>query len=175
VVLSYKSPFVNKLILRFYYLPVIIAVFLIFVAYCFVITPLAYAKIVGHKFALMVMTSKQAVYKGGKCDKGLNGVLFIFFGLFILYADMVRDCVSFLRHALETDLDRRTHNKNKYLDVDKNGNPSNVNRRIFKKLLWYFGNDNNEKLVPYHVVAADIRNIINADEGINVLLYGKRN
>ena len=85
------------------------------------------------------------------------------------------DVVFFVNHLFLTDLDKRTHKQNKYLDVDeKTGATSNINRRTFKKLMEYFSQDN-EKLVPYHIVAADVRAILNVDEGINCKLLGKRN
>lgn len=53
-VLSVKSAAVNKFVLHFYFLPTMLVCLVIFIAYQIVILPLAYTKMVFHKFALVV-------------------------------------------------------------------------------------------------------------------------
>ena len=53
-ILSVKNEFHNEAILHFYFLPVFVVNLILFVAYIIVITPFAYLKTVGHKFALII-------------------------------------------------------------------------------------------------------------------------
>jgi len=53
-ILSVKNPKHNKLILHFYFLPIMLCVFVVFIVYQFVMLPFCYIKTVGHKFALMI-------------------------------------------------------------------------------------------------------------------------
>ena len=57
-VIAKKSPKYNRLLLLFYYLPVALVCFIVFIVYSFAILPFAYIKIVAHKFAIMVVTPK---------------------------------------------------------------------------------------------------------------------
>lgn len=106
-VLGSKSAYVNKLVLYFYFVPVFLLSFLFFVAFSLALTPIAYVKIIGHKFGLMVMNKR---LNKSKCDLGLNAFCFIIAGPLILLLDLVRDCVNFVRQAFSSDLDKRTHN-----------------------------------------------------------------
>lgn len=54
LVLNMKSVNANIVLLKLYYLPVAIVAFISFIAYQYVMLPICYIKVVGHKFALMV-------------------------------------------------------------------------------------------------------------------------
>jgi hypothetical protein len=53
-ILSVKNQNHNKMILHFYYFPIMVVVLSIFTCYQFLILPLCYIKTVGHKFALII-------------------------------------------------------------------------------------------------------------------------
>ena len=169
-VLGSKSVYVNQLVLYFYFLPVFLLSFIVFISFSLLLIPFAYIKIIGHKFALMVMNKR---LNASKCDLGLNACIFAISGLLILVLDLVRDCINFVRQAFTTDLDKRTHNQNQYLHVDqKTGEITKfVNRRVFKQLIRYFSKQN-EKIVPYQSVASDVRREVGVQEGLNVLIRG---
>jgi hypothetical protein len=76
--------------------------FVVFIAFSLLLIPFCYIKIIGHKFALMVMNKR---LNTSKCDLGLNACIFAVSGILILMLDLIRDCVNFVRQAFATDLD----------------------------------------------------------------------
>lgn len=58
IVLAAKSPSFNLFVLHMYYFPVMLVLIGVFIAYQFVILPLAYLKVVGHKWALVIKAPK---------------------------------------------------------------------------------------------------------------------
>lgn len=44
---------------------------------------------------------------------------------------------------------------------------------MIKKLVNYFGNKN-EKIMPYHQVASEVRSLMNVQEGLNIQLRGQK-
>jgi Ion transport protein len=61
IVLGAKSPFLNLILLHFYFVPVMIVCLVIFILYQLIILPFCYIKMLGHKWALIV---KAPVGKG---------------------------------------------------------------------------------------------------------------
>jgi len=133
-ILSVKNPHHNKLVLHFYYFPIMAVVLIIFTCYQFLILPLCYIKTVGHKFALII---KNPQGHGAKSTSDRFGYAFFFlwFGPFILFIDCVVDTYWFVKHAYETNLDIVAKQKQEDRGF---GITNSINRRTFKKMLHYF-------------------------------------
>lgn len=131
-VLSVKSPKVNKFVLHFYFLPTMLVCLVLFVAYTIVILPLAYVKMVFHKFALVVR-NPQGVGAKSKSDRLGYAVFFLVFGLLILSINCLFDIFWFLRHVYlsEEEIDKAPLK-------EKGLMTNSVDRRTFKKMLDYF-------------------------------------
>ena len=81
----------NSKVCKTVYLPFGSAFTLVFFSLCVILTPLAWIKIVFHKFLLAKRT--------GYCLYALHGILYIFFGLPILLITAMTDSYWFFKHA----------------------------------------------------------------------------
>jgi len=134
-ILSVKNPKHNKLILHFYFLPIMLCVFVVFIVYQFVMLPFCYIKTVGHKFALMIKNPPQGHGAKSTSDRFGYAVFFLVFGPIILAFDCLVDIYWFIRHTYKTNLDVVSKQKQE----DKGfGITNSINRHTFKKMLHYF-------------------------------------
>ena len=133
-ILSVKNPLHNKVILHIYFLPIMLITLVIFIAYQILILPLAYIKMVGHKFALMVK-NPQGTGSKSTSDRFGYAFFFVVFGPLILCLDALVDIIWFLIHMYKTDLDMVAKQKQEDHGF---GITNSINCRTFKKMLYYF-------------------------------------
>lgn len=169
IVLAAKSPFLNLLLLHFYYLPIMLVSFVIFSAYQVVILPFCYLKLIGHKWALIVK-APQGRGSLSSIDRVGQFMLFFFVGPLFLVGNVIVDNVWFFVHLYNQNLDRS--NSSKAFIGSENINDVEIHRRTYKKMLEYF-RDANEQLVLQKQVITDIRKYLDVDEGLRCLIWGK--
>lgn len=102
LVLSNKSPRLNRIVQHIYFFPVLLGVLLIFLAYQLFILPVAYVKMFFHKFALVV-NNPQGVGAKSKSNRLGYAVLWTFVGPFILMANYFVDIYWFFKHVYLTE------------------------------------------------------------------------
>lgn len=142
--------------------------FVVFACYSLVIIPFCYVKIVGHKFALMVV-SPQGQGARSTLDRAGHAFLFLAVGPLVLVLNYLVDLYWFIAHLYKMDLEK----------ANTKGDPtaakeSEINRRTYKKMLEYFSLKN-EQLVQQKRVAEDLRNYLDIMEGVKCLVYGRPN
>jgi len=138
IVLVAKSPMFNLIMLHIYFFPVMIVVLTLFILYTIAILPLAYLKIVGHKFALMVKgpTGTGSVTT---LDRFGSAVLFFLIGPYILIMNAVVDIFWFIAHVYKMDLDKTEHkNVFRYSRTTDEADRMPLHRRTYKKMFKYF-------------------------------------
>lgn len=174
LILSVKSPELNRAILLLYYTPVMLVVFALFVAYQFAILPICYAKIVAHKFALVI---KNPGGTGAKSPSNRFGYALFFtaVGPLILLLDCICDIYWFLRHLYKTDLDVLVQHKQE-VKQGHTGLSTAINRQTFKKMLAYFEQqqlaETSQQISMQSSVVKDIRSFIGVDVAMKVLMFG---
>lgn len=169
IVLAAKSPTFNLVMLHIYFLPVILVVLTIFIAYQAIILPFAYIKVVGHKFALMV-SGPSGSGDQTTLDRFGNAILFIIIGPILLTFSAIVDIFWFLAHVYKMDLDKSVSKKVFTYDKEEESLP--LHRRTYKKMLMYFQTQN-DQLVKLKDVSEDLRDYFDVFEGIRCMLYGK--
>ena len=133
-VLSVKNPKINRMVLHFYFIPVLLGTLVLFVGYQFLILPFAYIKIIGHKLALVINNPTGAAARS-RGDRLCYAIYFVFLGIPILVMDSIVDIKWFLLHIYKTDLDKVSKQR---LEDRGLGLTNSINRRTFKKMLHYF-------------------------------------
>jgi uncharacterized membrane protein len=116
-----------------YYLPIAILSFAVFAVYSLVIIPFCYVKMVGHKFALMVV-SPQGQGARSTLDRAGHAVLFLGVGPAILVFNWIVDLWWFILHLYKMDLEKT----NNYKNSEATSSTIEINRRTYKKMLEYF-------------------------------------
>ena len=152
MVLAARNPYINWLVLNFYYFPIMLVLTALFLCYQVIILPFAYLKIVFHKWALMVRAPKG---QGSQSylDRAGQAILFIIIGMPILILNIIVDLYWFIRHLYKTDLDRTVTKKAK---SEVSSELPEIHRRTYKKMLVYFSFQN-DQLVQQKSVALDLR------------------
>jgi hypothetical protein len=169
IVLAAKSPTFNLVMLHIYFLPVMLVVLALFIAYQAIILPFAYLKVVGHKFALMV-SGPTGSGSQTTLDRFGNAILFIIIGPILLTFSVIVDIFWFLAHVYKMDLDKTVSKKVFTYDKEEESLP--LHRRTYKKMLMYFQTQN-DQLVKLKDVSEDLRDYFDVFEGIRCMLYGK--
>ena len=121
--------------LHIYFLPVILIVLTLFLAYQAIILPFAYIKVVGHKFAMMV-SGPTGAGSQTTLDRFGSGILFIIVGPILLTLSMIVDIFWFIAHVYKMDLDKSVQKKVFTYDKEEESLP--LHRRTYKKMLMYF-------------------------------------
>ena len=168
IVLAAKSPSFNLAVLHIYYFPVMLVLIVIFVAYQVVILPFAYLKVVGHKWALVIKAPK-GKGSSSSLDRAGQALIFMLFGFLIMSVNIITDIYWFVMHLYKMDLDKTITKKSKAEEIME---LPQINRRSYKKMLKYFGEQNDQLVLQRHV-AEDIRKYLDVDEGIRCLIFGK--
>jgi hypothetical protein len=118
--------------LHIYYFPIAILSFLVFVCYSLVILPFCYIKLVGHKFALMIV-SPQGQGARSTLDRAGHALLFLALGPLLLLLNFLVDLFWFLIHLYKMDLEKTRHSKE---DTETGG--QEIKRRTYKRMIEYF-------------------------------------
>ena len=139
IVLGAKNPFLNLLLLHFYYLPIMLVSYVIFSAYQVVILPFCYLKLIGHKWALIVK-APQGRGSLSSIDRVGQFMLFLLVGPLFLVGNVIVDNVWFFVHLYNQNLDRS--NSSKAFIGTENINDTEIHRRTYKKMLEYFQHAN---------------------------------
>lgn len=131
IVLGAKSPLLNLILLHFYFLPVMLVCFILFMIYQILILPLCYLKILGHKWALIV---KAPVGSGSSSslDRAGQFFLFLILGPLLLTMNVLVDIVWYFIHIYRPNLDRSSSSK-AFIGADESS--IDIHRRTFKKML----------------------------------------
>jgi len=127
------------IILHIYYFPIAILSFFVFLAYSLLILPFCYVKLVGHKFALMIV-SPQGQGARSTLDRAGVAVLFLAVGPLILLLNFVVDLCWFVVHLYKMDLEKTKHRET------QDGSGYEIKRRTYKRMIEYFALKN-EQLV----------------------------
>ena len=168
IVLAAKSPEFNLFVLHIYYFPVMLVLLALFTAYQAVILPFAYLKIAGHKWALVIKAPKGSG-SSSSADRAGQAFVFLLFGPILLAFNMIVDTYWFLVHLYKMDLDKSVTKKSK---EEKLTELPEIHRRSYKRMLKYFGEQNDQLVLQRHV-AEDLRKYLDVDEGIRCLIFGK--
>ena len=138
----------NKAILWIAYLPILVVTFIIFFFWSILLIPLTFVKMFFHKMIMIFVYSKS--YRVSRADKFMLWVLFAIIGLFRLTANALTDLISFMRHAVRTDL--------KKTKVSIREKPLSKDSLL---LLKNYFNERNERLIPFKQAAGEIRDTMN--------------
>ena len=168
MVLGAKSPSLNLAVLHLYYLPIMLGLIAVFIAYQALILPFAYLKVVGHKWALVIRAPK-GKGSSSSLDRAGQALIFMIVGPIIMSVNIVTDVYWFVRHLYKMDLDKTITKKSKAEEMME---LPQINRRSYKKMLTYFSEQNDQLVLQRHV-AEDIRKYLDVDEGIRCLIFGK--
>jgi uncharacterized membrane protein len=133
ILINKRKQTTNLVILHMYYLPIAILSFAVFAVYSLVIIPFCYVKMVGHKFALMVV-SPQGQGARSTLDRAGHAVLFLGVGPAILVFNWIVDLWWFILHLYKMDLEKT----NNYKNSEATSSTIEINRRTYKKMLEYF-------------------------------------
>ena len=140
VVLAARNPAVNLGALHLYYIPVLIAVTGVFVVYQLLILPVAYLKVAGHKWALVIKAPK-GKGSSSSLDRAGQALLFQLFGPLLMLCSAITDTGWFIAHLYKTDLDKSITKKSKEEEVAE---LPEIHRRNYKKMIKYFGEQNDQ-------------------------------
>ncbi len=135
----------NGKILRFVYFFVLLGTGLVFMVYTLLIIPVCYVKMWFHKFTMIFVYSKS--YRKARSDKFISAIFFTGVGLLTLTANFLLDLIAFVRHSFVKDINKIKH--------------STSNERITQdrlEVLLKFLRTKDEKILPYEVVAKEMRN-----------------
>ena len=168
MVLGAMSPSLNLAVLHLYYLPIMLGLIAVFIAYQALILPFAYLKVVGHKWALVIRAPK-GKGSSSSLDRAGQALIFMIVGPIIMSFNIVTDVYWFVRHLYKMDLDKTITKKSKAEEMME---LPQINRRSYKKMLTYFSEQNDQLVLQRHV-AEDIRKYLDVDEGIRCLIFGK--
>lgn len=119
-------------------------------------------KIVGHKFALVIKNPQGAGAKTSS-DRFGYAVFFALVGFFLLSFAAIADVYWFVKHIFKTDLDTVAQQK---LESRGFGVSNSINRRTFKKMLYYFEtktSHDQQQIALQKDVSLDIRDYLNVD------------
>ena len=153
VILLFLAPFlmvssnpeiVNKAILWFAYLPILLVTFTIFASYNIVLLPVTALKMFFHKMIMIFVYSKS--YRVSRADKFMFWILFGVIGPVRLTLNVILDMVVFLKHCTLTDL--------KKSKVQISSKP--LSKKALVGMNEYFV-ARNERLIPFKQVAAEVR------------------
>ena len=114
----------------------------IFIGYQILILPLAYIKVVGHKFALVIKAPK-GKGSSSSLDRAGQALLFLLVGGLLMAASVFTDTYWFIMHLYKMDLDKSITKKTKSEEVSE---LPEIHRRSYKLMMKYFG-DQNDQLV----------------------------
>jgi len=168
LVLAAKSPSLNLTVLHLYFFPIMLVQSCLFLVYQVLILPLAYLKVAGHKWAL-VIKAPRGKGSSSSLDRSAQALVFMVLGLPIMTGNVVVDMFWFFKHLYKMDLDKSVTKKTKAEEVAE---LPEIHRRTYKKMLKYFA-DQNDQLVLSRHVSEDLRKYLNVDEGIRCLIFGK--
>ena len=140
LVLAAKSPKLNLAILHMYYFPVMLCLIACFIAYQLVILPLAYLKVSGHKWALVVKAPK-GDGSSSSLDRAGQAFLFQVIGPLLMSASIFTDIYWFVLHLYKVDLDKSITKKSKAEEVAE---LPEIHRRSYKLMIKYFGEQNDQ-------------------------------
>jgi len=135
IVLAAKSPSFNLFVLHIYYFPVMLALVATFMVYQVLILPIAYLKVAGHKWALVIKAPK-GKGSSSSLDRAGQAMLFQVLGLVFMLFSVVTDSFWFVRHLYKMDLDKSITKKTK---AEETSDLPEIHRRTYKKMLKYFG------------------------------------
>ena len=153
VILIFLAPFlmvssnpelINKIILWFAYLPILIVTFLIFASYNIVLLPITAIKMFFHKMIMIFVYSKS--YRVSRADKFMFWILFGVIGPVRLILNVIFDLIVFLKHCVLTDL--------KKSKVQISNKP--LTKKALSGLNDYFS-ARNERMIPFKQVAGEVR------------------
>ncbi|CAI2363473.1 unnamed protein product [Moneuplotes crassus] len=153
----------NLIILHILYLPVAIVVTILFIVYNILILPLAYLKLIPHKFALIF--KKEVTHSGNTANRVGSFVLILVFGLFILALNFCVDTYYFVIHLYKTDLERIDEG-----DINK---IPDMSMRTYKKLFHYLEKHKTPYL-PFEQVASGFREELEVMPAIRQMLFPHR-
>lgn len=136
--------------------------------YQILILPLAYLKVAGHKWALVVKAPR-GKGSSSSLDRAAQALIFLFFGPLIMTLNIVVDLYWFVKHLYKMDLDKSVIKKTKAEEVAE---LPEIHRLTYKKMLKYFGEQNDQLVLSRHV-SEDLRKYLDVDEGIRCLIFGK--
>ena len=105
ILINKRKQSTNLVILHIYYFPIALMSFAVFACYSLVIIPFCYVKIVGHKFALMVV-SPQGQGARSTLDRAGHAFLFLAIGPLLLTLNYLVDLYWFLAHLYKMDLEK---------------------------------------------------------------------
>ena len=168
ITLAAKSPGMNNFALNFYYFPIMLILTIVFLAYQLLILPLAFLKIAGHKWALMVRAPR-GKGSSSSSDRAGQALLFMIVGPLIMVLNVIVDTYWFIRHLYKTDLDKSVTKK---IKSEVSMELPEIHRRTYKRMLIYF-EVQNEQLVLEKSVALDLRKFLDVDEGLRCMIFGK--
>ena len=98
-----KNPqLVNRQMLLFFFMPVLLATALVFLTGEVIMWPFVYVKMVFHKLTMTWVYSKQ--YRASRADKFMNFLFFFFLGPGIIIGNTCIDIWFFVRHMVRFDL-----------------------------------------------------------------------
>jgi hypothetical protein len=105
ILINQRKQTANLIILHLYYFPLALLSFATFAAYSLVILPFCYFKLIGHKFALMIV-SPQGQGARSTLDRAGHALLFMALGPLILCLNFLVDLGWFIRHLYKMDLEK---------------------------------------------------------------------
>ena len=142
IVLAAKNPDFNLFVLHIYYAPVMLVLTVVFFAYQLIIMPLAYVKVAGHKWAL-VIRAPRGKGSSSSLDRAAQAFLFLICGPLLMLGNIFVDMFWFVMHLYKMDLDKSITKKTKAEEVAE---LPEIHRRTYKSMLKYFA-EQNEQLV----------------------------
>lgn len=143
--LTSKNPEVwNKAILWVAYLPILIATTIVFIAYNFLLMPIAFVKVFFHKMVMIFIYSKS--YRVNRADKFMLWIFFAIIGPIRLFLNCITDILAFLKHCVLSDL--------KKTKVSIRDHPLSKDALV---MIVKYLKERNERMVPFKQVAAETR------------------
>lgn len=158
-----RSPRVaNEITLHIMYLPIAIIVTCIFFCYNLIIWPIAYLKLIPHKFALIF--KKNVAFSGNGSNRFGGFLLIFFFGIIILFLNLCVDMFYFVVHLYTYDLEK--------VD-DEDEHVPDMSIRTYHKLYTYL-ESHTSPYMGYKKVASEIRDQLDIMTAIRQMLFPHR-
>lgn len=152
----------NEVFLHIQFFPIMVVMVILFVIYNLIIWPVAYLKLIPHKFALIF--KKNVACTGNASNRVGSFILMLAIGPIILFLNIIVDCYYFIWHLYSKDLER----------VDESiKHIPDMSLKTYHKLYTYL-ESNPSPYMAYEKVANDIRDELEVLTSIRQMLFPHR-